>query len=30
VNWADRSAELFRGPFEADRVHELRRGAGVR
>jgi hypothetical protein len=30
VTWADRSQELFRGPFEAGRVHELRRGAGVR
>ena len=30
VTWADRSGELFRGPFEAGRVHELRRGAGVR
>jgi len=30
VTWADRSQELFRGPFAADRVHELRRGSGAR
>jgi hypothetical protein len=30
VKWADRSEELFRGPFAAGKVHQLRRGAGVR
>ncbi len=30
VQWADRSEELFRGPFAADTLHELRRGAGAR
>jgi hypothetical protein len=30
VTWADRTEELFRGPFAAERVHELRRGAGAR
>ena len=30
VIWADRSEELFRGPFAGDKVHELRRGSGLR
>jgi hypothetical protein len=30
VIWADRTEELFRGPFAGDRVHELRRGTGLR
>jgi hypothetical protein len=28
VTWADGEEEVFAGPFEGDRIHDLRRGAG--